>query len=405
MVLLQASEYLSANQWDVEAAAVEYYTSLEEMDTDIEDSEREPQQTSGDDSARPLGRTLDGSVVPQPIPTTSSVPPASNKAPTQKKRFATLGDLGGSSSGGHGHKHNDDEDDEDDPQDLFTGGEKSGLAVQNPDDLRKKIVAQAKRLVLLFYQKFQILVTTHRNRSRPESDSSAPLRSHFSGTARTLGGDDTPSETIEDPNADAPKPAERVERHLHFWSNGFSVDDGPLYSTEDPQNVRILNMIKSGRAPLQIMNVTPDQEVDVRLNEHDSPYVAPKKQYKSFEGGGHRLGSPTPTTGPLASPASEVTASASTSDTPSSGPTIDDTQPTISLQIRLGDGTRLVARFNTLHTIGDVYSFVNSSSTGSQGRSWILMTTFPSKELSDKSAALGNTPELKRGGTVIQKWT
>ena len=63
--------------------------------------------------------------------------------------FATLGDLGGG-SGGHSHNHDDDDDDDDDDNDdpkpdLFTGGEKSGLAVQNPDDLKKRILEKARR--------------------------------------------------------------------------------------------------------------------------------------------------------------------------------------------------------------------------------------------------------------------
>lgn len=73
-------------------------------------------------------------------------PPASNPQP--KKKFATLGDLSGGGGSGHaGHGHDDDSDDSDyDPkQDFFAGGEKSGLAVQNPDDLKKKILERARK--------------------------------------------------------------------------------------------------------------------------------------------------------------------------------------------------------------------------------------------------------------------
>lgn len=43
---------------------------------------------------------------------------------------------------------NDSEDNDDDEnQDFFAGGEKSGLAVQNPDDLKKKIIEKAKKYV------------------------------------------------------------------------------------------------------------------------------------------------------------------------------------------------------------------------------------------------------------------
>lgn len=65
-----------------------------------------------------------------------------------KKKFATLGDLSGGGSGAHaGPAHGDDSDDSDyDPkQNLFAGGEKSGLAVQNPDDIKRKILERARK--------------------------------------------------------------------------------------------------------------------------------------------------------------------------------------------------------------------------------------------------------------------
>lgn len=80
------------------------------------------------------------------------MPPTSGQPP--KKKFATLGDLkggGGASHAGHGHDDDDDDDDyepeEDENQNLYAGGEKSGLAVENPDDLKKKILERAKKWV------------------------------------------------------------------------------------------------------------------------------------------------------------------------------------------------------------------------------------------------------------------
>jgi len=173
-------------------------------------------------------------------------------------------------------------------------------------------------------------------------------------------------------------------------------------------------MIRQGRAPLHIMNVDPTQEVDVKLVQHAEKYVAPQTKYKPFSGGGQRLGSPTPgpagttttiSSAPLASNNNNSAASsASTEPAAPQAVEVNDSQPTVSLQVRLGDGTRLVSRFNTTHTIGDVYAFVNASSPSSQGRPWVLMTTFPSKELQDKAIALGDLAEFKRGGVVVQKW-
>lgn len=157
---------------------------------------------------------------------------------------------------------------------------------------------------------------------------------------------------------------------------------------------------------MAILNVAAGQEVDVKLEQHTEKYVQPKKKYKPFSGEGQRLGSPTPGPGtrtemPAAPPPSAAPTPASTAPP---APSIDESQPTLSLQIRLGDGTRLPARFNTTSTIGDVYSFVTASNAESRTRSWALMTTFPSKELTDKGQVLGDLAEFKRGGVLVQKW-
>lgn len=67
-----------------------------------------------------------------------------------------MSDLGGS---GHDHDDDDDDDEDDDesdrrgPRDLFAGGEKSGLAVQDParkadpQNVIKDILAKAKAYV------------------------------------------------------------------------------------------------------------------------------------------------------------------------------------------------------------------------------------------------------------------
>lgn len=148
----------------------------------------------------------------------------------------------------------------------------------------------------------------------------------------------------------------------------------------------------------------------MQLEEHSEKYIQPKKKYKPFSGGGQRLGSPTPgvssgTAEPAPAAAPTAPSAAAAATTQAAAVDVNDSQPTLSLQIRLGDGTRMPARFNTTHTIGDVYSFITASNPQSQNRSWVLMTTFPSKELSDKSQVLGDLSEFKRGGVVVQKWS
>ncbi|KAL2825941.1 P-loop containing nucleoside triphosphate hydrolase protein [Aspergillus cavernicola] len=349
----EAQEYLSTNGWDLEAAVTEYYAEQ-------------------DETAQEGGDAL-GSAEPATQSSSSTPRESSSSRKQAPKKFATLGDL----TSGAGDS-SDDEDDE--SQDFFAGGEKSGLAVQNPDDLKKKIIEKAKRNQL------------------PAGDDTDPRQTNFSGSARTLGGEDTPSRVINAPNAPAQSQIpRRVRRTLHFWADGFSVDDGDLYRSDDPQNAEILNSIRQGRAPLSIMNAQHGQDVDVEIKQHDEKYVRPKPKYKPFAGQGQRLGSPTP--GIRTPTASEPTpAPQSSSEPPKTN--VDESQPAVTLQIRLGDGTRLTSRFNTSHTIGDVYEFVTAASPQSQTRPWILLTTFPSKELSDRAAVLGDLAEFKRGGVL-----
>ena len=125
------------------------------MDEDVAAPEPEPAPYTGP-------RTLDGRPAPASIPTVGS---SSSAPPKKKGGFATLGSLnqGGPSGGhaGHGHAHDDDDDSSDEdfqpgeePRDLFAGGEKSGLAVQDParNDPRKvvnDILKKARAYVLL----------------------------------------------------------------------------------------------------------------------------------------------------------------------------------------------------------------------------------------------------------------
>ncbi|OJD25704.1 hypothetical protein ACJ73_02919 [Blastomyces percursus] len=363
-----AKEYLATNNWDIEEAMADYYPE--------QDATMRSNPESYDESVQPPGGRYLGGTAPHP-----PSEPGVRSAP--RKKFATLGDLGSGDTGAHDHS----DDDTDEGQDMFAGGEKSGLAVQNPDDVKQKIIEKAKR-------------TTPR-----PADESKPKTSHFTGAARTLGGDDTPSQFIPDPNANRPQPAPRVTRTLHFWADGFSVDDGDLYRSDDPRNAEILNGIRQGRAPLSIMNVQAGQEVDVEIKQHDGKYVKPKPKYKPFSGSGQRLGSPTPGSGTNSPTPVPVVVAAAEDATRPEAPKIDESQPTVAFQIRLGDGTRLTTRFNTTNTIGDIYSFVAAASPASQQRSWVLMTTFPSTELTDKEAVIGDLKEYKRGGVVVQKWT
>jgi UBX domain-containing protein 1 len=175
---------------------------------------------------------------------------------------------------------------------------------------------------------------TYEEEEEEEMDTIRKKPKYYTGTGYRLGSEDEPSSQsiINQEEEEEEEELEPAIRHLTFWRNGFSVDDGPLYEYSNPVNQHLLTAIHSGRAPLSLLDVQHGQPVEVRvIKRQEEDYIPPPKAPpKPFEGTGHRLGS---------EPTTPVTESTSA---PSSIPSIavDQTQPVTSIQIRLGDGSR-----------------------------------------------------------------
>ena len=114
----------------------------------------EPEHMSAGPTRAGAGRTLGGGPVPaEPSASSGQQTPSSRQAP--RRGLNTLKDIqsqGARHSHGSNSGHDDDEDDEDEQQDFFAGGEKSGLAVQNPNaanprDHINSILNRARRYV------------------------------------------------------------------------------------------------------------------------------------------------------------------------------------------------------------------------------------------------------------------
>jgi len=258
-----------------------------------------------------------------------------------------------------------------------------------------------------------LLIPSFSNSRRPEVEPSAPAGpsgSRFRGAGQTLGGDGVESQTIPDPTGSriptSSSDAQPQERILHLWNDGFSIDDGELRRFDDPENAADLQMIREGRAPIHLMNVNYGQPVDVKLQQHEENYRRLPGVYRAFGGEGRRLGSPVPGDGSIAPSPAVATTSAPTSSGSGQPPSsnVDESLPTLMLRVQMPDGTRLPARFNTTQTVDDVYQFVQRASPATNSRPWVLVTTFPNKEHTDKSLVLGEMAEFKKGGTAVVKW-
>lgn len=71
------------------------------------------------------------------------------------------------------------------------------------------------------------------------------------------------------------------------------------------------------------------------------------------------------------------------SSQPLRGLAVDDSKPSTSIQLRLSDGTRMVARFNYHHTIVDIRAFIDAARPGGGSTYQLQAMGFPPKPLND----------------------
>ncbi|KAJ7479827.1 hypothetical protein FB451DRAFT_165180 [Mycena latifolia] len=251
----------------------------------------------------------------------------------------------------------------------FAGGERSGISVENPD--RQPRGGPGGHMVR------DLLRRAAETGAAPAP--LAPARgTAFSGGGHTLGSDDVDSAFIPDPHAADPEHAPAT-RHLTFWRDGFTVEDGPLMRYDNEEHAAILEAIHAGLAPPAILGVHPGQPVEVVVAKRTGEdYVPPRTAWGA---GGVRLGAPVPDiSGSGSTSGSTSTSTASmpgafdagepltfTTATAAGGstaagpvPTVDASQPVAQVQVRLADGGRFVARLNHTHTVADLRALVDA---------------------------------------------
>ena len=66
---------------------------------------------------------------------------------------------------------------------------------------------------------------------------------------------------------------------------------------------------------------------------------------------------------------------------------VDEARPTTSIQIRLHDGSRMVARFNLHHTVADIRRFIQAYRPDTP-EGYRLMTAFPTKPVEEDGKSI-----------------
>ncbi|OWF54902.1 NSFL1 cofactor p47-like [Mizuhopecten yessoensis] len=343
----RAKFYLESSNWNYEVAVASFF------DND-----------DGDEDLYEAPVAEPAPLPPKPTQPTNSSAASFPPASTRPSRFATLGsyqDRENSSSS------------DDEGQAFYAGGsETSGQQIIGPKKREGKKVVDN-------------LFKSAREHGAEEVDRSEkkPLKSMaFKGSGYRLGEtEDGPADIVQGaPLQSGPR---QVDMVLKLWKDGFSVDNGELRDFQSPANKEFLDSVAKGEVPQELIKLARGGEVNLNMEDHrQEAFVKSKEATKAFSGQGNLLGSPAPNIAPAAA-GSAAAAAASQSSV-----AVDGSRPTTSLQIRLADGSRMVAKFNHTHRISDIRQHIIANNPRYAGANFILMTTFPNKELSDESLTL-----------------
>ncbi|XP_058220378.1 plant UBX domain-containing protein 4-like [Rhododendron vialii] len=373
----EALFFLESHNFDLDSAVSTF------LETTAPAAAATPQQPLSPSASLSPSSSPSRSRSPSPPPSLLRPPPPSRYGlrPRQDKKKASASRAAGgirtlSDLNNRAGRDGSGSDSDDGPQEYYTGGEKSGMLVQDP--------SKANNVDAIFAQARQVgAVEGPPDHLRPSSSSRS-----FAGTGRLLSGESVSS---------TPQPPEAVTHNITFWRNGFTVDDGPLRRLDDPENASFLQSIAKSECPKELVPADRKTTVQVQLMRKEENCPIPEKRVPTFQGMGRTLGSSSTST----EPTEATTTTLTTAPAPAMGLVVVDTLPSTSIQLRLADGTRMVSRFNYHHTVRDIRAFIDASRPGGV-RTYQLQTVgFPPKQLTDldqsiEQAGLANS-------VVIQK--
>lgn len=339
----------------------------------------------------PAGATVPTSA-PRPAPRRPPAPTSNPPSqPSRSRRtapgIATLSSL----------RENPEEDERDS---YYAGGEKSGQVIQDPNKRKSQPGASGSasndgnnpsaegqtpenpNLAEAIFERAR-----ERGPRTDEDREAFDGPQNFTGAGYRLGDSDRPVNTGPDVVV-----RRNVTRNLTFFANGFTIDDGPLRGFDDPENEAFLADVNRGIVPREMEEPGVGDVSITLIDKKGEDYVAPKKRVVPFSGGGQRLSSAPSSAAPT------LPTGRADAESAAAAISVDESRPIASIQVRLSDGTRLVARLNEDSTVRDLRTFVAASRPGVA--SFTLATSFPRKVLDDDDKTIKEA-QLK-GAVVLQ---
>ncbi|CAL6270615.1 unnamed protein product [Bathycoccus prasinos] len=271
---------------------------------------------------------------------------------------------------------------EDKPQEWYTGEQP-----ENGDELTDSRYGNMFR---------EALRHGARHRHDDTEDNTTTTRSQsvfFSGRGRKMTEEEKEEDALdgdlkeEETEEEDKKEEMQIERVITFYDNGFTVDDGPL---RDPsENQEFIEMIGRGMCPPELMHPGASARNPVKIDlKRERRDWTPPKGVKAFSGSGNKLegaegeGNDEGVRGGGGGGGKALEEMKPWS--------VDEKEPTTSIQIRLRDGSRLVAKFNLSHTVAHIRDFIRQANGEASATRQLQLSGFPPEKLDDDSRTIGN---------------
>ena len=307
-------------------------------------------------------------------------------------------------------EENEEGNQEDKPQEWYAGGASSGQNVIDPskrpsqkehpengdgDEFTDSRYGNMFREALRHGAR-------HRQDDTDEDTTTTRSQVFFSGRGRKMTEEEKEEEEdaldgdLKEEEEDKKEEEVRIERVVTFYDNGFTVDDGPL---RDPsENQEFIEMIGRGMCPPELMHPGASARNPVKIDlKRERRDWTPPKGVKAFSGSGNKLeGAEGEGNDEGVGGGGDGGGKALEEMKPWS---VDEKEPTTSIQIRLRDGSRLVAKFNLSHTVAHIRDFIRQANGEASATRPLQLSGFPPEKLDDDSRTIGNG--LK--GCVVQQ--
>ncbi|XP_055315280.1 NSFL1 cofactor p47 [Sitodiplosis mosellana] len=373
----RAKFYLESANWNLQLAMSSYYEGDQDPDVDDDDVESSSSSQPSQAPTALFGSSGDKSK-------SDAKNKSKNKYNASGARIVTLNNMAS----------DDEEEDDGNRQAFYAGGsDSSGQQVLGPG--RNKNSKDFVSNIFKSAKESGAEVVENPHPSRPSGSR------NFSGTGYRLGQTNDDHVLLADTSSRSTENMDPII--LRLWRQGFTINDSELRMYDDQKNREFLEYITKGELPPELRQQGNMVPVNMEDHRHEDYKIS---KIKPFSGKGHTLGSPTPNINDSSSTsiASAPQSAGKTEENEklaNENLNVDASQPTTSIQIRLADGSRLSGRFNLTHTINDLRAYVVNARPQYAAQTFALLTTFPSKELTDseqtiEKAGLANAAIMQR---------